>query len=301
MFVEKTVKTDISTVISAKYADYASLVKMRLSSLVVFTAAISYLYADKGVEVMDWSKFISLIIGGFLVTGSANGFNQILERNLDKFMRRTQDRPLPSGRMTVTEALIASLIMGISGILLLGYQVNYLTAFFGIFSLLSYAFIYTPLKQVSRLAVFIGAIPGAMPPLLGYVASANHFGMEPGLLFAVQFIWQFTHFWAIAWLLNEDYNKAGFFLLPSLSGTTKASARWIMASAIIQIPVSILPYLYNYVGEVYLVSAIVMGVWGLYPAYKLLKNCDVASAKKVMFTGFLYIMVIQVMMLVDKI
>ncbi|POY35641.1 protoheme IX farnesyltransferase [Solitalea longa] len=301
MLLEKSVRADISTVIAAKYADYSSLVKMRLSSLVVFTAAISYLYADKGVEIMDWSKFISLIIGGFLVTGSANGFNQVLERNLDKFMKRTQNRPLPSGRMSVVEALIASLLMGISGILILGYQVNYLTAFFGIFSLLSYAFIYTPLKQVSRLAVFVGAIPGAMPPLLGYVASANHFGMEPGLLFAVQFVWQFTHFWAIAWLLNEDYNKAGFYLLPSLSGTTKASAYWIMASSIIQIPVSVLLYSFHYVGVIYLISAIVMGVWGLYPAYKLVKNCDAVSAKKVMLTGFLYITVIQVMMLIDKI
>ncbi|UKJ07404.1 heme o synthase [Solitalea lacus] len=301
MLLEKSVKADISTVIAAKYADYAALVKMRLSSLVVFTAAISYLYADKGVEVMDWSKFISLIVGGFLVTGSANGFNQLLERNLDKFMRRTHDRPLPSGRMSVGEALIASLLMGIGGVLILGYHVNYLTAFFGLFSLLSYAFIYTPLKQVSRLAVFVGAIPGAMPPLLGYVASANHFGMEPGLLFAVQFIWQFTHFWAIAWLLNEDYNKAGFYLLPSLSGTTKASAYWIMASSIIQIPVSVLLYSYNFVGQIYLVAAIIMGVWALVPAYRLVKNCDTPSAKKVMLTGFLYIMVIQVMMLVDKI
>ncbi|SMO38920.1 heme o synthase [Solitalea koreensis] len=300
MLIEKTVKADLSTIVSAKLADYVQLVKMRLSLLVVFSAAISYMYASRGTEYINWSALVSLIIGGFLVTGSANTFNQVLERNLDKLMSRTQDRPLPSGRMNILEASIAGLIMGIVGILFLGYGVNYLTAFFGLFSLLSYSFVYTPLKQVTRLSVFIGAIPGAMPPLLGYVAFANHFGMEPGLLFAIQFMWQFPHFWAIAWVLEEDYSKAGFHLLPASSGRSKSSATWILVSNILLIPVSILPVYYNMAGNAYLIVTLILGVLFLYQAIRLYRLNDVKSALQLMFGSFLYLPIVQIMILINK-
>jgi len=301
VLIEKTVKADLSTLVSAKLADYTQLVKMRLSLLVVFSAAISYLFAARGTEYINWSELIALIIGGFLVTGSANTFNQVLERNLDKLMERTKDRPLPSGRMNALEASIIGLVMGIVGILFLGYGVNYLTAFFGLFSLLSYSFVYTPLKQVTRLAVFIGAIPGAMPPLLGYVAFANHFGVEPGLLFAIQFMWQFPHFWAIAWVLDEDYSRAGFHLLPASSGRSKNSALWILLSNILLIPVSILPVYFNMAGGVYMTAALILGMLFLYQAVRLYRLNDVKSALQLMFGSFLYLPVIQIMILINKV
>ena len=190
--------------------DFKNLVKLRLTFLVVFSASISFLIGTDGD--IHWINWIKLIIGGFLVTSAANGFNEIIEKDLDKLMARTSDRPLPSGRMNNGQALVLSLLMGILGTYLLG-SLNLLTGILSVFSILFYAFIYTPLKQKSPIAVFMGAIPGALPPLIGYVAAHGKIDEFALILFGIQFVWQFPHFWAIAWVLDDDYKKAGFRLL----------------------------------------------------------------------------------------
>lgn len=198
--------------ISHKIADYAAFFKLRLASLVVFSAILGYLIA---VDHIVWTDLIWLCIGGFLVTGSSNGYNQIIEKELDKLMDRTKVRPLVTGRMTKPEALVVASTSGLIGVLILWLKLNPLSGLLALISLILYVVIYTPLKQKTPWAVFVGAFPGAIPPMLGWVAATGHFGLEPGLLFATQFMWQFPHFWAIAWKADNDYAKAGFHLLPS--------------------------------------------------------------------------------------
>jgi heme o synthase len=212
----------------SKIRDYAQFIKLRLASLVVLSAAIGYVI---GAQEVDWKKMLMLILGGFLVTGASNGFNQIIERNLDKLMDRTQGRPLPQERMSVNESFIIAAIMGLMGIAILWIFMNPLSGVLGMLALILYTVVYTPLKQMTPFAVFVGAFPGAIPPLLGHVASTSGFGeiqFEAWLLFVMQFMWQFPHFWAIAWVLDEDYKKAGikkqdFVCCHRLAGATKAA------------------------------------------------------------------------------
>src|SRR3546814_433399 len=249
--------------------------------LVVFSAVIAFVLAS--TEAFDWSRLLMLVIGGFLVTGGANGFNQVIEKIPDSFMNRTRNRPLPAGRMTRTEVIVLCVIMSISGILILGFFTTWLTALFGALSLILYSFVYTPLKKKGPIAVYVGAIPGAMPPLLGWVAATGEYGLLPGLLFAVQFVWQFPHFWAIAWVAHEDYSRAGYQLLPLNAGRTRGSAIFILVSTVLLLPVSLLPVYFGLGGPVTYAVTICMGLMLLAQAMRLLRTCEDQHARKLMF------------------
>lgn len=275
--------------------DFKNLVKLRLTLLVVFSASISYLIAEESREGIHWINWIKLVIGGFLVTSAANGFNEIIEKDLDKLMTRTADRPLPSGRMTNGQALVLSIMMGIFGTYLLG-SLNLTTGLLSVFSILFYAFIYTPLKRKSPIAVFVGAIPGALPPLIGYVAAHGKIDHIALILFAIQFVWQFPHFWAIAWVLDDDYKKAGFRLLPTTK-RDKISAGVTLLSTIILIPVSLLPTIYGFGGYTIAGVSLIAGILFMYYAFKLYLDLEVKSAQKLMFASFIYLPIVQLVLL----
>ncbi len=275
--------------------DFKNLVKLRLTLLVVFSASICFLIGEHYEGSIHWVNWIKLIVGGFLVTSAANGFNEIIEKDLDKLMARTSDRPLPSGRMTTGQALVLSLFMGIAGTFLLG-SLNLLTGILSVFSIFLYAFVYTPLKRKSPIAVFVGAIPGALPPLIGYVASNGKIDLIALVLFGIQFVWQFPHFWAIAWVLDDDYKKAGFRLLPT-THRDKISAIVTFVTTLILIPVSLLPTFYGFGGNLIGMVSLVMGLIFAYQAFVLVQKLDVKSARKLMFGSFIYLPVVQLVLL----
>ncbi|RYE37150.1 MAG: protoheme IX farnesyltransferase [Sphingobacteriaceae bacterium] len=279
------------------WADFSKLIKFRLTFLVVFSASISFLIGSKVNGVINWENWGLLILGGFLVTAAANGFNEIIEKDLDKLMRRTSDRPLPSGKMTNGQALVISLFMGIGGTYILG-SLNLTTGYLSVFSIFLYAFVYTPAKRKSPIAVFIGAIPGALPPLIGYVAAHEKIDYIALILFGIQFVWQFPHFWAIAWVLDDDYKLAGFRLLPT-GKRDATSAVVIFLFTLILIPVSLLPTYYGfgglYIGGISLLSSFAF----LYYAFNLLLKQDIKSAQKVMYVSFIYLPVVQLVLLFD--
>lgn len=280
-------------------SDLKQLVKVRLTFLVVFSASVSFLIACRETGNVNWFSWVMLTVGGFLVTGGANGFNEILEKDLDKMMARTSDRPIPSGRMTTGQALVLSLFMSITGTFIL-LKLNLLTGLLAMFSILLYAFVYTPSKRKSPVAVFIGAFPGALPPLIGYFAAFDkpEISWIPIVLFLIQFAWQFPHFWSIAWVLDEDYNKAGFRLLPSRK-CDKTSAWYILASSLITIPVGLLPFVFGFGGLFTAAGAVLGGLAFCYLSVKLLKALNVQTAKSVMFCSFIYLPVMQLMLLFD--
>jgi protoheme IX farnesyltransferase len=279
------------------WRDLIKLVKFRLTFLVVFSASISFLIGSKVNGTIVWSNWIMLVIGGFLVTGAANGFNEIIEKDLDRLMKRTAGRPLPSGHMTTGQALVLSLFMGISGTYLL-QKLNLTTGYLSVFSIVLYAFAYTPLKRKSPIAVLVGAIPGALPPLIGYVAAHEKIDEIALILFGIQFVWQLPHFWAIAWVLDDDYKLAGFRLLPS-GKRDRTSAVVTFISTLILLPVSLLPTIYHYggyyVGGVSLVCSLVF----LYQAFNLMRTLEIKAAQKLMFGSFIYLPVVQLMFLFD--
>lgn len=276
-------------------SDFKKLIKLRLTLLVVFSASICFLIGEHYQDSIHWMNWLKLIVGGFLVTGTANGFNEIIEKDLDKLMSRTLDRPLPSGRMTTGQALVLSLVMGIAGTYLLG-SLNLLTGILSVFSIFLYAFLYTPMKRKSPIAVFVGAIPGALPPLIGYVASHGQIDTIALVLFGIQFVWQFPHFWAIAWVIDDDYKKAGFRLLPT-THRDRISAVVTLASTLILVPVSLLPTLLGFGGYLIALVSLVMGLIFSYQAFMLAKNLDVKSARKLMFGSFIYLPVVQLVLL----
>lgn len=294
------------------FSDFSKLIKFRLTFLVVFSASVTFLIGskiqiDRGiVEGINWGNWLILIVGGFLVTGAANCFNEIIEKDLDKLMTRTKDRPMPAGRMTTGQGLVLGLIMGILGTWLLG-KLNLETGLISVFSILLYAFAYTPLKQQSPIAVFVGAIPGALPPLIGYIAAIGG-QSEVGyvavdyqiavILFLIQFVWQFPHFWAIAWVLDEDYSKAGFRLLPTKK-RDKTSAVITFISTIILIPVSLLPTFLGFGGYYIAGVSLLAGLLFAWYAYQLVVKMDLPSARKVMFCSFFYIPLVQLILLFD--
>lgn len=280
-----------------KAGDFSKLIKLRLTFLVTFSASISFLIGSKVNGVIEWKNWAMLIIGGFLVTSAANGFNEIIEKDLDKLMKRTADRPIPAGRMTTGQALVLSLFMGIFGTYLLG-SLNPTAGFLSVFSILLYAFAYTPLKRKSPIAVFVGAIPGALPPLIGYVAAHPKIDEIALVLFAVQFVWQFPHFWAIAWVLDDDYKLAGFRLLPS-GNRDMVSAVFAFVSTIIMLPVSLLPTYYGYGGIYVGIVSLLLSLVFLYQGFMLMRNRDIKSAKSLMYGSFLYLPVVQLMFLFD--
>lgn len=286
-----------TTTISSKIGDYAAFIKLRLASLVVFSAVLGYMLA---VPAVDWSILTILCVGGFLVTGSSNGFNQIIERDLDKLMDRTKDRPIAAGRMSITEGFVVASLSGIVGVWMLFY-LNTLTGVLGVLALFSYVAIYTPLKRITPWAVFVGAFPGAIPPMLGWVAATGTFGLEPGILFALQFMWQFPHFWAIAWKINDDYLKAGFRLLPSPNGRDSLSAFLILVYTLFMIATSFLPIMFGMAGSVAAVFIAIAGVIMLVPAVKLYRTNEMKSATKLMFASFVYIPIVLIALYFDKI
>jgi heme o synthase len=282
----------------SKIADIAQLAKLRLSSIVVFSSVAGYFLATDSI---NWISLLALVIGGFLVTGASNAINQVLEKDSDKLMDRTKNRPLPAERMSINEALIVAGLMGVIGLSILWIFLNPLSGILGTLALFLYTAIYTPLKRISPFAVFVGAFPGAIPPMLGWVAATGKFGVEPGLLFAVQFIWQFPHFWAIAWKLHDDYSKAGFFLLPSKNGKSKSSAFQIVIYSIFLIPVSITPWFFGITGMYSMMICILAGIWFLMHAIKLYITCSERDATILMFASFVYLPVVQLSYVFDKI
>ncbi len=272
-----------------KVKDVSVLTKMRLASLVVFSAFLGYLLAAQSVV---WMDVFFLVIGGFLVTGSSNGFNQIIEKDIDKLMDRTKNRPIPSGRMSVKEATWISIVYGISGIAMLWFGLNPLSGILGSLALFVYVFIYTPLKKHGPIAVLAGAFPGAVPPMLGYVAESGQFGLVAGVLFAVQFAWQFPHFWSIAWKVNDDYNKADYFLLPTRF-KDKTSSLVIVLSSILLIPVSLIPTYLGIGGNVAMAIVFLSGLAVLYFSIRLHLGHEEKMASRLMFSTFFYLPIVQ--------
>ena len=281
--------------------DIAALFKVRLGFFVVMSAILGWFMA---VETLDLNSFLLLTIGGYLLTGASNGLNQVIEKRVDGLMERTAERPLPAGRMEPWQAILYSLLAGIIGLGCL-FTLNPLSGWLGVAALVSYAFIYTPLKSRSTLSVFVGAFPGALPPMIGYVAATGDFGIEPGTLFAVQFMWQFPHFWAIAWLAHDDYQKAGYHMLPFRAGRTKESAWQILMYTAFCIPASLLPWALPtgspMVGNIALSVAILCGIGFMIPAIRLYRTLDRKHARQLMFASFAYLPVVQIAYVLDKI
>lgn len=281
-----------------KLKGYFQLLKFRLSFLVTFSGGIAYLLAAR--TDINWNLFALFSLGGFLVTGSANIINQIIEIDTDKLMKRTMNRPLPTGLLSSNEAMVFSVLLGISGLLIHLVYFNALTAVLSLISLILYGFVYTPLKKVGPIAVFVGAFPGALPPMIGWVAQSGVLQYEALILFGIQFVWQFPHFWAVAWVAFEDYTKAGFKLLPYKGGRDTNTAFTIMIYALFLIPISLLPAYFGLTGRNSAVIVTLSGLIFLAQTFYLMKKCDRRAALWTMFGSFLYLPVVQIALLVDK-
>lgn len=287
--------------IKSKIKDYLLFTKVRLTFSVAISAVAGFLLAGGGTGI----EFFYLLAGGFFVTSASIGSNQIAERNLDSKMPRTADRPIPSGRMSVLEGVVLVIIFLALGSFLL-YQLNFNTMLLGIISFVSYAFIYTPSKRYTPWAVVIGAFPGAIPPMIGAIGAieGGAFGALPGALFLVQFIWQLPHFWAIAWVSNDDYQKAGFQLLPSKHGKSKIAAFRITFVSLLLIPFSLAPWALELQGAnlgmfTVTVASLLGLVFFLY-SYKLFLTLDDRDAKRLMFASFIYLPLLQYTYVIDK-
>ncbi len=272
---------------------------MRLAISVVFSSVAGYFL---GAEVIDFVTVLLLAIGGYLMVGASNAYNQIIEKDLDSLMDRTRNRPIPAGRMSVNTAFVIASTFTILGLIVL-YIVNPKTAMFGAISIFLYVSIYTPLKTRTPLSVFVGAFPGAIPFMLGWVAATGDFSIEAGTLFMIQFFWQFPHFWAIGWWLFEDYKKGGFFMLPT-GKRDKGTAVQVILYTIWTIMVSLIP-VFGVTGRLYLtpvsgVIILLLGLGLLFYAFKLYRNRDAVSAKKLMFASVSYITLLQIVYVLDK-
>jgi heme o synthase len=279
---------------------YYDLIKFRLSALVTFSAVFGFILGDSGVN-FSWPQFVGLVFGGFLISGASGAANEIIERKFDKLMTRTQGRPLPQQAISVQEAKIFTAIIAVLGILTLAVFTNFLTTSLGILSMILYVFVYTPLKRVGPVAVFVGAIPGAMPPLLGWTAATGMISHEALIIFGIQFIWQFPHFWAIAWVSDEDYKKAGFKLLPSGGKKDLNTAIQIMIYTLFLLPLGLLPTYFGLTGLNSAIIATVCGVLFLAQTFSLMKDFSRKSALRIMFGSFLYLPIVQISYLLDKI
>ena len=292
-----TVKSSFS--LASTIQDFKAITKMGLSLSVVFSSLAGYLL---GAETVSFKILFLLALGGYFMVGASNVFNQIIERDLDRLMERTKNRPIPAGRMSVNVAFILACILTILGIGIL-YVINPKTAMFGAVSIFLYTSAYTPLKTKTPLSVFVGAIPGAIPFMLGWVAATGEFGIEPGMLFMIQFFWQFPHFWAIGWFLHDDYQKAGFNMLPT-GKRDKATAVQAILYTVWTIIVSIVP-VFGFTGALHLtiVGAILVFLAGLvmlYYAVQLFKKMTVKAARQLMLASVLYITLIQIIYVLDK-
>lgn len=279
---------------------YFDLMKLRLSAVVTFSAVFGFILGDSGA-VFSWNSFFGLLVGGFFVSGASCAMNEIWERDLDKLMKRTRNRSLPSEAISVTEAYWFTFLIALLGIGLLWIYTNPLTTWLGVLSMVLYAFVYTPLKRVGPIAVFVGAIPGALPPLLGWTAATGGISHEALIIFGIQFIWQFPHFWAIAWVSDEDYKKAGFKLLPSGGKRDLNTAIQIMIYTLFLLPLGLLPTYFGLTGLNSGVVATICGVLFLAQTFSLMKDGSKKSALRIMFGSFLYLPIVQIAYLLDKV
>lgn len=298
---------------SPKLKDYLQLTKPSLTIMVVFSSVISYLLAPKVVE-FNWLMIALLFMGGYLVTGSANAINQTVEKETDAVMKRTSSRPVASGRMTTGEGWAFAIITGVVGVLILSWFFNVLSGALAAFSLFLYAFVYTPLKKVNSIAVLVGAFPGALPCLIGWAAGNDAIFPDGGgardwggwILFLIQFLWQFPHFWAIAWIAHRDYTGAGFKLLPADKGPTKFTALQTVMYAVLLIPICVLPYIIGLTefestkGAVYLAVVMLANVFLVVQCLRLYSSMDAKAAKRVMFSSYIYLPVVLLALLASK-
>ena len=292
-------KPSSSFTLAGKLQDYKLLIKFNLSFMVVFSALISYLLAPK-VKEYDLGAMLLFFLGGMLVTGSANAINQVVEKDTDALMKRTAKRPVAAGRMSVQEGWVFAIIAGAAGILILGHF-NFLTAALSAFSLFVYAFIYTPLKKVSSISVLVGAVPGALPCLIGWAAGNDDLSAGGWALFALQFFWQFPHFWAIAWIAHKDYTTAGFKMLPSNEGPTKYSAIQAVIYSLLLLPVGILPYFTGMSGLVSMGVVLVANLLMVWQCVRLYREMTIQAARRVMFGSYIYLPVVLLALLANKI
>ena len=288
-----------SFAVASKVKDYFQLIKFTLSFMVVFSCVVCYLLAPN--IKFDLASVLLLFTAGMLITGSANAINQAVEKDTDAVMKRTSTRPVAAGRMTANEAYTFAIITGAIGVIIMWYWFNFTSAMIGLFSLFLYAFIYTPLKKINSVSVLVGAFPGALPCLIGWVAATDIFSAGGWVLFGIQFLWQFPHFWAIAWVAHKDYSKAGFKLLPSDKGPTKFTAAQTIIYSMLMIPVGILPYYYKISGITSLWIVLVCNLWMVFVSVMLFIKMDVGAARKVMFSSYFYLMIVLLALLFDKV
>jgi len=281
-----------------KLKDYYQLMKFTLSFTVVFSSVVCYLLVP-GIE-FDFISVLLLFVGGMLVTGAANAINQIAEKETDAMMKRTASRPVASGRMSMDEAATFSVVAAVFGIFIIGLCFNWTAAGISAFSLFLYGFIYTPLKKIHSIAVLVGAIPGALPCLIGWAAGDPSLGIGGWILFTLQFFWQFPHFWAIAWVSHEDYTKAGFRLMPSAGGRTKHAAVHAILYSVLLIPIGYLPFAFGMSGIVSMVILVVANFVMLWQCIRLFREMDVKAARRVMFGSYIYLPVVLLSLLANK-
>lgn len=288
----------VSNSFFSKTRAFFDLTKFRLSSTVVFSGAVGFVL---GSTVVNYSMLALFAVAAFLTTAAANIVNQIWEKDLDKLMKRTAERPLPSGRLSVNEAIVFGAICLFIALFILAYFFNLKATGIALLSFLLYGFVYTPAKRKGPIAVAIGALPGAFPPMIGWLAASNQFGLEPGILFAIQFFWQFPHFWAIAWVLDEDYKKAGFKLLPSSGGRDVNSAIQIMMYTVVLLPLCWIPFYLGMTGIHSAMIAMLFGVLFLIQTFHLMRKVNDKAALQLMFGSFIYLPIVQISYLIDKI
>jgi heme o synthase len=291
-----TIRTDLG--ISEKVGAYVELLKPRLSLLVAFSCGFGFSLAS--ANQIDWLKLVALTFGGFLLSGASVALNQVLEREYDAIMTRTSSRPLPTGRLSVQQAVVFSVLCLAVSLIVLWLSTNPLTVLLSFLSMILYTFAYTPLKRVGPIAVFVGAIPGALPPLLGWIAFSGAITYEALIIFGIQFIWQFPHFWAIAWVADDDYKKAGFRLLPSGGGKDHNTAIQIMTYTLFLLPLGLLPAWIGLTGIKSAMMATLCGVAFLASTFSLMKTGSQQSARRIMFGSFIYLPVVQISYLLDK-
>lgn len=291
---------EASSKMKQKFRDYFQLMKFTLSFTVVFSSVVCYLMAIPKGESVDVVLVLLLFVAGMLITGSANAINQVVEKDTDALMSRTAKRPVASGRMSPDEAWSFALIAGTLGVFLMWYVFNGMSALISAFSLFLYAFVYTPLKKKHSIAVLVGGIPGALPCLIGWVAGTDEMSIGGWILFGIQFFWQFPHFWAIAWIAYNDYSKAGFKLLPSVGGPTKYAAVQALLYAIILIPLGALPYIWGMSGVISLIAVGIANLFLVWQCVRLFKEMDSKAARRVMFSSYIYLPVVLLALLADK-
>jgi protoheme IX farnesyltransferase len=318
--MEKTVAIphSVSYALASKVKDYFTLIKFTLSFMGVFSCVVCYLLAPN--ITFDFTSVLLLFIAGMLITGSANAINQAVEKDTDALMKRTANRPVASGRMTTKEAFVFAMVTGLAGVIIMWQWFNLASALIGLFSLFLYAFIYTPLKKINSISVLVGAFPGALPCLIGWVAATGYinpfaefqgtlstgevhtfFNYGGYILFAIQFLWQFPHFWAIAWVAHKDYEKAGFKLLPSREGPTKFTAIQTVIYSMVMVPVGMLPYFFDISGILAFWILLLCNLWMVYVSVLLVIKMNVPAARRVMFSSYFYLMIVFLALLFDKV